>query len=151
MKRVGVALAFVLASAAHADERQDAATAGRQSVWALSDVMRAWKDAKPVDCASGAPEGDKLAKHLADLVAQLSASVNDPRLGETQRDQYRQRLLGVAPFAAEGQLALADGYHAAGCDARALEAYQVVLDRFTGPDFAAYRERAELAMHSMGR
>ncbi len=159
MIRLGFVLALVLSGGAlsggalsgvaSAGVRDDAAAAGNQSAAAISNYMAAWADVKPVDCSAGAGMGEHLAGDMVGAVEQLSSGLSNPDLDTPQLFVLTERLGGVAPYAAQGQISLADGYYRARCYAKAREAYQVVLDTFAGAGFEVYRQHAQTALRQL--
>ncbi|HEY2661048.1 MAG TPA: hypothetical protein VGI79_15105 [Caulobacteraceae bacterium] len=149
MIRLGFVLAFALSGVAYAGVRDDAAAVGDQSATAISNYMTAWADVKPVDCSAGAEMGERLAGDMVGAVEQLSSVLGNPQLDTPHQFVLTERLDGVAPYAAQGQLSLADGYNKAQCYAKAREAYQVVLDTFAGAGFEVYRQHAQTALRRL--
>jgi hypothetical protein len=145
MIRLGVLIALLLPATAVAGMRDDAAAAGRESATAISNYMIAWAHAHP-DCGAGAAMGDRLAQDMVGAVDHLTSQINSANLDTRSLFILTERLDGVAPYAAQGQLSLADGYNRARCYARARAAYQVVLDNFAEDSFSAYREQALAAL-----
>ena len=146
---LGFVLALSVSGIACAGIRDDTAALSNETAAAISNYMAAWADVKPVNCRAGADMGERLAHDMVGAVQQLSDELTDPLLDATHQFVMRESLAGVAPYAAQGQLYLADGYTKARCFAKARQAYQVVLDTFTTDGDEVYRKHAQSSLQQL--
>ena len=90
------------------------------------------------------------AQETGDLLvlgaSRQAAGLNNPRLGNVQHYMAAQRLSALSGPAAEMQLELGDSWLFGGCLDSADSAYRSVLITFTGDNYMAFRQRAQLGI-----